>query len=297
MQEKYAKMQVQATASIEAYAERLFSDTHLGQACIYSLIPPGKCFRSVLVLAAGELLDVPSEQLEPYAVAVEFVHVGTLIHDDLPAIDDDDLRRGRASCHVRFGEATALLAGDRLLLEAQHLLASAEHVDSETRLRQIELLSGTVLALCEGQMLDLIASGQVPIENPVSIEPKEELRKRHSKKTAALIRASVLGATAFLDPYDAKEAAGSLSLYGNSLGLLFQITDDLLEATSNTEALGKDVGSDERRGTPTYVSVYGLESAQEVATEIAEQALAALDPFAEKAEFFTVACVLCPQAN
>lgn len=282
---KFNRLRDFSLSSLDSYTKVLFGGTELEAAARYSVLSGGKCVRAVLALGAGELLGIPLAQQEAFAVAVELIHSSTLVHDDLPAMDDDDMRRGQPSCHKKFDEPTAILVGDLLFAAAFEVLAASELVDPEVRNRQAVLLAQATAAVCNGQLLDLQASGKVANFAAKMATAEEELTGRHDRKTAALIRASVLSAVQFLPSDDARDPTALLSQYGTHLGLLFQITDDLLEVTSSTEELGKDVGSDARQGTPTYVSVFGLPQAQSLAQQTAEKAEAALVPFGASADF------------
>ncbi len=285
MLNKYNELRDSALLSLDAYADELFSDTELEAASRYAVLSGGKCVRAVLSLSAGELLGIPHSQQEAFAVAIELIHASTLVHDDLPAMDDDDLRRGQPSCHKKFDEATAILVGDRLFAAAFEVLAAAESVDPVVRNRQAVLLAQATAAVCDGQLLDLQATAKKAAFSGQKSLLGEELVSRHDRKTAALIRAAVLSAVQFLPKEDAQEPTRLLYDYGTHLGLLFQITDDLLDATSSSEQLGKEVGADARQGTPTYVSVFGLAEAQKLATEVSRKAEASLAPFGRSADF------------
>lgn len=282
---KFSELRTTSADALEGLAKRRLKSSPLGEACLYSLLPPGKCLRAVLALAAGELLGIPSRTQLPFAVAVEMIHAATLVHDDLPAMDDDALRRGRPSSHVRFGEATAILVGDRLIATAFEVLSTEGDNDCEVRARQTALLAEATSNVCDGQLMDLLASGKAPNGGVPVLSPEDELLIRHQNKTAALIRAAVLSAVQFLPRDEASEAENHLLEYGSHLGLLFQITDDILEATSSTEIIGKDATSDKRQGLPTYITVFGLEEARALAKQSANRARTALIPFAASADF------------
>ena len=223
----------------------------------YSVFGPGKRIRPALVYATAEALDVALERVDAAACAVELIHCYSLVHDDLPAMDDDDLRRGRPTCHKAFDEATAILAGDSLQVLAFRVLASHPGLgaDATARVRIIELLaeaSGTV-GMAGGQALDLAAEGQ-----PQTVAQIEET---HALKTGALIRASVLMAAHCADHVTADQFA-ALGRFGAQVGLAFQVQDDILDVDGDVSELGKPPGSDEARGMPTYPAIAGLPAAR-----------------------------------
>ncbi|KAF0094261.1 MAG: geranylgeranyl diphosphate synthase type II [Puniceicoccaceae bacterium 5H] len=234
------------------------------EAMRYSVDAGGKRLRPVLVLACAELYHQRVDAL-PAAVAIELLHTYTLIHDDLPCMDDSDLRRGRPSAHVKFDQATAVLAGDALLTEAFSILSRAYVDEPSVGLRLVRLLSeaGDSRRLIGGQVLDTLAEQQ-------EIGP-EELDYIHLNKTAALLRAALRMGLACTDaPVDADAKADQI---GRHLGLVFQIVDDILDATSNPEVLGKTTGADVNNQKNTYVRVHGLEASRERAAELTREAL------------------------
>lgn len=241
------------------------------EAMRYSLQAGGKRLRPVLALAAAELGGPGrAEAALPTAVALECVHTYSLIHDDLPCMDDDDLRRGRPTCHRAFDEATALLAGDALLTQAFIILGESypeEPVLAAALLRELAAAAGS-RRLVGGQMQDLLA------ERAAGTATATELEFIHLNKTAAMLEASLVcgGLVGGLAP-DAFEA---LRRAGRHLGLAFQIVDDVLDATADTAALGKTAGKDARAGKTTYVSIHGLDTARQLATEETARAIAAL---------------------
>lgn len=238
---------------VEAYLGDLPFAGELGrleEALRYSLLGGGKRIRPVLCLATGEALGREPEELLPAACSLELVHTFSLVHDDLPALDDDDLRRGQPSAHVRFGEDVAILAGDALLTEAFQL---ALRYPSPAVARE---LADATLGMIGGQYLDVTTNGELDGGG---------LRALHELKTGRLLRASVLCATAVAELSEAERAPWSA--FGEELGLLFQIVDDVLDATGTAEELGKTPGKDEASGKLTYVSLHGLERARELADE------------------------------
>jgi len=258
------------------------ADTHpatIHEAMRYSLFAGGKRLRPILCLEAAEACGgsvVPA--LKP-AAAVECIHTYSLIHDDLPCMDDDDLRRGQPTCHVKFGEGIAVLAGDALLTLAFEILASTRLPPScrygiGELVRELAVTAGS-RHLVGGQVLDLEGEGSESLLSP------EDLNYVHSNKTAALLTCSLrLGAmTANAEPWQLE----CLSDFGASLGLAFQIIDDILDETQSSEKLGKSAGKDAAANKSTYPAVHGLEKSREEAAEQTQAALEALEPFGESA--------------
>ena len=247
--------------SAEAVPQRL----HAAQC--YSVLGGGKRLRPLLVYCTGEALGVPVELLDAPAAAVELIHSYSLVHDDLPAMDDDDLRRGRPTTHRAFDEATAILVGDALQVLAFALL-TGEHngrPSAAARLEMIRILadgSGTA-GMAGGQAIDLASVGQVL--------GLADLEAMHRLKTGALIRASVLLAAACAEDLPAA-AHQALDSYAQDIGLAFQIQDDILDVEGTTQDLGKTVGADAARDKPTYASILGLEAAKERARTLKNRA-------------------------
>jgi geranylgeranyl pyrophosphate synthase len=244
----------------------------------YAVLGGGKRLRPLLVYCTGEALGIAADALDAPAAAVELIHSYSLVHDDLPAMDDDDLRRGQPTTHRAFDEATAILAGDALQVLAFSLLARdrAAGVSSEARLKMIQILadaSGTA-GMAGGQALDLSAVGR-----NLSLE---DLEAMHRLKTGALIRASVLLAAACADLRDAEWNA--LDGYAQDIGLAFQIQDDILDVEGSTEALGKTAGADAARAKPTYPSVLGLAAAKKRAHDLRQRACDRLAAFGARAQ-------------
>ncbi|GGJ09505.1 (2E,6E)-farnesyl diphosphate synthase [Halopseudomonas pertucinogena] len=243
----------------------------------YSVMGGGKRIRPVLAYASGEALGVPVEQVDPAAAAVELIHAYSLIHDDLPAMDDDDLRRGQPTCHRAFDEATAILAGDGLQALAFEWISRTEQWQPATRLQMTTLLARAAgpSGMVGGQAIDLGAVGR-QLQQP-------DLEDMHQRKTGALIRASVqLGALASERADSAQMAA--LERYADCIGLAFQVQDDILDVEGNTQTLGKQHGADAVRGKPTFPSLLGLQGAHELARSLCDQAITALDDFADGAD-------------
>ena len=245
----------------------------LHDAMRYAVLGGGKRVRPLLVFAAGELAGAAPEVLEIPAAAVEMIHAYSLVHDDLPCMDDDALRRGKPTVHVEFDYATALLAGDALQAQAFGVLAAPHAaLDAARQLRMLELLARAAgsRGMCGGQQIDLDSVGK-PLTEP-------ELELMHIHKTGALIRAAVnlgaLGGAAL-----STEEHTRLDHYAKCTGLLFQVVDDILDATADTATLGKTAGKDQQRHKPTYVSILGLARARRKAAELREEALGSLAPF------------------
>jgi geranylgeranyl diphosphate synthase type II len=227
----------------------------LDEAMRYSLLAGGKRIRPVLTLATARALGHDPSELLPIAAAIELIHTYSLIHDDLPAIDDDELRRGRPTCHVAFGENVAILAGDGLFAEAYRLVLDRQEGNAERVLAALRELSGaiSVAGMVGGQYIDV---AEVQLDS-------DSLRHMHELKTGKLIGASVTVAPLMLGSPQA--ATIGLRRFADELGVLFQIVDDILDVTGTQEQMGKSRGTDERLGKHTYVSVFGLERARELA--------------------------------
>ena len=255
-------------------------ETRLQQAMRYSVVGGGgKRVRPMLVYATGQAMQVPQQQLDGVACAVEIIHAYSLIHDDLPAMDNDDLRRGRPTCHIAFDEATAILAGDALQALAFEILAADPQLDcaATTRLAMIRLLaeaSGS-LGMAGGQAIDLAAVGK-----SLTLV---ELENMHRLKTGALIRASVL-LGAMCSPQADKAKLAQLDIYARCVGLAFQIHDDVLDVVADTATLGKPQGSDQLQNKPTYPALLGLDGARKLAQQQHQLALAALVGFDSRAD-------------
>jgi len=240
----------------------------LHSAMRYSLLAGGKRLRPSLVLAAGEALGADTDDLMPAACAIEMIHTYSLIHDDLPAMDNDDLRRGRPTCHKAFGEAVAILAGDALLTQAFRVLAlDAPKRNAERQVRvigEIATAAGTVDALIGGQMADIEGEGK-------SLGPAE-VDYIHRSKTGAMICASVVVGGIIAGANESQ--IEKLREYGRRIGLAFQIADDILDVTSTSEQLGKTPGKDQAAKKATYPAIYGMAASQARAREIVDEAVA-----------------------
>jgi farnesyl diphosphate synthase len=250
----------------------------LHQAMRYSVLGGGKRIRPALVFATAHAVGLSEDAVEAAACAIELVHVYSLVHDDLPAMDDDDFRRGRLTCHKAYDEATALLVGDALQTLAFQVLAGDPTLAAtpEVRLRLIALLaeaSGTH-GMAGGQAMDLAAAGR-----QLTLAEVEDM---HSRKTGALIRVSVAMAAACA-PQDTA-AAAALADFASPIGLAFQIQDDLLDVLGNAATLGKATGADRERGKPTHPAIIGIEASQERVQLLHQTALDALSPLGARAE-------------
>jgi len=278
--EKIKSYQAQVDNALESWlpADNIQPD-HLHAAMRYSVLGDGKRIRPVLTYATGRALGVPLASLDGPGCAVELIHAYSLIHDDLPAMDDDDLRRGRPTCHKAFDEATAILAGDVLQALSFHILAHDPSIQTsaENRLKMIEVLalaSGS-RGMAGGQAIDLASVGKA-----LSLA---ELENMHIHKTGALIRAAVkMGALACVDITD--EQIEKLEHYAKCIGLAFQVWDDVLDIEGDTEVIGKPQGSDIERGKPTYPNLLGLDGAKNTAMKLHDQAIDSLEDFDEKAD-------------
>ncbi len=251
----------------------------LHKAMRYSVFAGGKRVRPILMLAACESVGGALSQALPAACAMEMIHTYSLIHDDLPAMDDDDFRRGNPTNHKVFGEAIAILAGDALLTEAFILLSRPSEVPGVPG--EVLLKAVSEIAVCAGsrgmvggQVVDMESEGNRQIDFPT-------VQYIHTHKTGALIKAAVRSG-ALLGGADSQQLA-ALTRYGEAIGLAFQIADDILDIEGTTEEIGKDAGSDEARGKATYPAVIGLAESKRLATELIDSAFSALEPLGEKA--------------
>jgi farnesyl diphosphate synthase len=241
----------------------------LGHAMRYGVLDGGKRLRPLLVLAACEAVDGRREAALRAAVAVELIHAYSLVHDDLPCMDNDVLRRGKPTVHVRYGEAQAMLAGDAMQALAFEVLTPEDGAIApslQARLCALLARAAGHAGMAGGQAIDLASVGRALDE--------EALRDMHRRKTGALLQASVVMGAACGHP--SAEALAALSEYGAALGLAFQVVDDILDVTQESHTLGKTAGKDEHANKPTYVSVLGLDAARRHACELRDQARAAL---------------------
>ena len=249
----------------------------LYQAMRYSVFNGGKRVRPALCFAAAEAISASDDNTVKIAAAVEMIHAYSLIHDDLPAMDDDELRRGVPTCHIQFDEATAILAGDGLHSLAFKQLTNLTGITASINLEIIAILSD--LAGCNG----MVTGQVVDLESTGTQLSVEELNYMHTHKTGALIEASVvMGAMATNQADEAQ--VNALRSYARAIGLAFQIQDDILDVESSTEQLGKSQGSDSHNNKATYTSILGIEKAKSEAERLYQESLEALSPFDDKAE-------------
>ncbi len=266
--------------ALEAYCpDEGMSDLDIMTAMRYSLFAGGKRLRPILSIAGAEAVGGNPEEVLPVACALELIHTYSLIHDDLPIMDDDDLRRGKPTSHKVFGEALALLAGDGLLTEAFNIMAMSKYpvtVHPDAILSVIGLISSAAgyRGMVGGQVVDIQSEGK-----DIDISVVEFI---HNHKTGALITASVMSG-AILGG-GSKSQIRSLDSYGRKIGLAFQISDDILDIEGNSEALGKKVGADERKGKPTYPAVAGLAKSKALQSELVEEAINSIQSFDRRAD-------------
>jgi len=255
------------------YLEKLRADDILYEAMLYSLEAGGKRLRPFLAIAVAGILGKEKEAVMPYACALEFIHTYSLIHDDLPALDNDDLRRGKPSSHKKFGEAVAILAGDALNCDAFSVLFEFGNGNFKRGGQYLAKAAGG-----RGMVLGQVKDCLIP-ENKRDIKTLDEI---NLLKTGALIMASTAGAAAWLDADESVIEA--LENYGKNLGLAFQITDDILDVTSDSETLGKPVGSDANLNKTTYPALLGVTKAEQLACFYADKAVESLE-FFDKSEW------------
>jgi geranylgeranyl pyrophosphate synthase len=248
----------------------------LHKAMRYAVLNGGKRVRPLLVYATGECLGVPESRLDAAATAIELIHAFSLVHDDLPAMDDDDLRRGKPTVHIQYDEATAILAADALQPLAFSILAGIDDISAGLRLRLIELVADAAgsIGMTGGQSIDLAAEGQ-----RLSAADIEQM---YALKTGALIEASIVSAGILADiPADRAIALGQ---FAHQIGIAFQIKDDILDVEGDTEVIGKPAGSDERLSKATYPGLFGVDSARIRCTELFENALQQIELFGSNSD-------------
>ena len=273
------KKNQQINVALEKILHASIPSEPIVEAMKYSLMAGGKRIRPVLCLAAAEAVGGKPQAVLPAACALEIVHTYSLIHDDLPAMDNDDLRRGKPTCHVAFDEATAILAGDALLTLAFQVLSSVQSTTGNQAsgwLKVIHIISTAAgyRGMIRGQMLDMAAEGQ-----HLTVD---ELKSMHVLKTGALIEASLLCGALLAGAR--KRQMDILKTYAHSIGLAFQVTDDILNVEGNPKIMGKAVGTDELREKSTYPAILGLERSRQFAKDLVDEALQALEVFDKKAD-------------
>ena len=278
MKELWKARQALVERALEAeLAKTDVLDATLRASMAYSLMAGGKRLRPVLLMAAADAVGADGTKFLPVASALEMIHTYSLIHDDLPAMDDDELRRGKPTNHVVYGEGIAILAGDALLTLAFSVILRQKDVPAEALLRVVDEISRAAGAggMVGGQVLDLMAE-----DRQITME---ELRRMHMGKTGALFHAALRSGAILAGATEEQLAA--LTAYADHFGLAFQITDDIIDVIGTAEDIGKPVGSDEKNHKSTYVTLTSLNEAQELARRTVEEATAALAVFGAEADF------------
>jgi len=265
--------------ALGAIIEKNSNGAKIKSAMEYSLMSSGKRLRPILCIAATETVGGHLDDTLRAACAIEMIHTYSLIHDDLPAMDNDNLRRGQPTCHIKFDDATAILAGDALLTLAFEILSSVESVDKDHAFNWLRVIHTIAMAagckgMIEGQLQDIGAEGNVL--------GLEDLKKMHRLKTGALLEASVITGTILGNGN--RDQIEKLKNYARKIGLAFQITDDILNVEGDPDVMGKDVGTDQARGKNTYPSILGMEESKEFAKKLVNDALKVLDYFDNKAD-------------
>lgn len=249
--------------------------SRVDEAMAYSLMANGKRLRPIILMATADAVGKNGYNFLPIAAGLEMIHTYSLIHDDLPCMDDDDYRRGKPTNHKVYGEAMAVLAGDALLTLAFEVMLEQKNVAPEILIETVR-----EVAMCAGNF-GMVGGQALDLDNEGKEITAEELRKMHSGKTGALFIAAVRSGARLAGAND--EQLLALTRFADLLGLAFQITDDILDVTGNSEEMGKEAGSDEKKRKSTYVSLYTLEGAQELAKKTVEEAMECLGIFGEKA--------------
>lgn len=265
--------------SLDEILQDTLSSSRIVSAMKYSLMAGGKRIRPVLCIAAAEAVGGKADEVLPAACAIEMIHTYSLIHDDLPTIDNDDFRRGKPTCHVAFDEATAILAGDALLTLAFQILSSVELKNENHASKWLGVVNAISSAagyqgMIEGQMRDIASEGVVLTLN--------ELEEMHSLKTGAIIEASIY-CGAIIGNGDIEQMK-QLGIYAKNIGLAFQVTDDILNVEGNPDIMGKAVGTDKNRKKSTYPSIMGINKSRKFAEKLAGNALQALDGFDNRSD-------------
>jgi len=269
---EFEAYQTRVNNCLEKYLSAVGTSPALQSAMQYSVFNGGKRVRPVLVYATTEAFGGNLEQADASACAVELIHSYSLIHDDLPAMDDDDLRRGKPATHIRFGEASAILAGDALQSLAFEVLAQDPH-GNRKKIAELAKASGPD-GMAGGQMIDIQA-----VDSHLS---HDDLKHMHQLKTGALIRASIMLGACDYSPSSVQ--IQSLREFARDIGLAFQVRDDLLDELGSESQIGKAKGADRKNNKPTYVSIHGIEGAQAILATLKEQAASALNVFDSRAD-------------
>jgi len=275
-------------AFIDVILNNTANSSRIVQAMHYSLMAGGKRVRPVLCIAACEAVGGNADDVLPVACAIEMIHTYSLIHDDLPAMDNDDLRRGKPTCHIAFDEATAILAGDALLTLAFRILSSINGINKNTlsnRLKVIHKISFVAghNGMIEGQMRDIASEGTL-----LSLKKLEDM---HLLKTGALIEASIFSGA--LSGGGSSKQIDQLEIYAKNIGLAFQVADDILNVEGDPAVMGKAAGTDNARGKTTYPSIMGLNKSKEFAKKLIHNALQALDDFDDNSDSLrAIACYI-----
>ena len=260
----------------EALQPASVAPERLHDAMRYAVFNGGKRVRPLLVYAAGESLGVDPVLLDAPAVAIELIHAFSLVHDDLPAMDDDDLRRGKPTVHIQYDEATAILAADALQPLAFSILAGVEDISASARVALVKLVADACgsIGMTGGQSIDLAAEGQTLTA--------EALEHMYSLKTGALIHASIMSACLMSEDIESDNIA-ALDAFGRAIGVAFQIKDDILDIEGETDVIGKPSGSDEKLGKATYPALFGIDASRSRCDELLQSAMANLEPFGKSA--------------
>jgi geranylgeranyl diphosphate synthase type II len=269
----------QINSALEEILGHASNYSRLIKAMKHSLMAGGKRLRPILCITAAEAVKGKTDDVMRAACALEMIHTYSLIHDDLPAMDNDNLRRGQPTCHIAFDEATAILAGDALLTFAFEILSSIELTNINHALKWLQVINTTATAagykgMIEGQMRDMAAE-----ETLISLEKLEEM---HALKTGALIEASIIAGAILGD--GSLEQIEKLKIYAKNIGLAFQVTDDILNVEGDPALMGKDVGTDKARKKSTYPSILGIEKSKGFAKKLVNNALQSLDHFDNKSD-------------
>lgn len=260
----------------EALPPATLAPERLHDAMRYAVFNGGKRVRPLLVYAAGECLDVDPELLDAPAVAIELIHAFSLVHDDLPAMDDDDLRRGKPTVHIQYDEATAILAADALQPLAFSVLARIGHTSPTARNALVRLIADACgsIGMTGGQSIDLAAEGKTLTAG--------ELEHMYALKTGALIHAAIVSACLLREEIDTASMS-LLDSFGKNIGIAFQIKDDILDVEGETHVIGKPSGSDEKLGKATYPALFGVDESRKRCDELLQSAMTSLTPFGDAA--------------